>query len=420
MATPIKMPTLGLTMESGTITRWLKQVGETVTKDEPLFSVETDKAENEVEAPLSGTLLKIVVAEGQEVAVQKIIAYIGQPGESIDEPGAAGPSASGAATAAVASTPVSAAAPVAAASAGSGRELRASPLARKVARELGVDLLRVPGSGPDGRVQESDVRAFAEAQSRAAVAPAVAPITAPEPVPEPILVGAPGELEQLNRVRRVTAERMAQSSRTVARVTLFSETDFAEAVRFRAHLKDDFEKRYGVKLTYDAMLVKASAIALREHSVINAQWADGAIWRVAEIHIGVAVAVEQGLLVAVVRDADRKSLVEVSRDLDSMASRARQGRLAVADMSGSTFTITNLGGHGVDTFTPIVNPPEAAILGVGRIAQRPFVVDGRVEARHTAWLSLAFDHRVTDGAPAGDFLTRIREIIEKPYLLVGI
>jgi pyruvate dehydrogenase E2 component (dihydrolipoamide acetyltransferase) len=284
-----------------------------------------------------------------------------------------------------------------------------------VAKELGVDLQQVQGSGPEGRVQDADVRAFAEAR---AAAPVDSVPAAPRVTVQP--AAAVGELEQLNRVRRVTAERMAQSARSVARVTLFAEADFAEAVRFRSDLKDEFEKRFGAKLTYDAMLVKASAAALREFPALNAQWADGSIRHMPDVSIGVAIAVEQGLLVAVVRNADRKSLAEICKDVEGMAAQARQGKLQVADMSGSTFTITNLGGHGVDAFTPIVNPPEAAILGVGRIAQRPFVVDGRVEPRHTAWLTLAFDHRVTDGAPAGDFLTRIREIVEKPYLLVGI
>jgi len=407
MATPIKMPTLGLTMESGTITRWLKKVGDAVAKDEPLFAVETDKAENEVESPVSGVLLQIVVPEGQEAPVQRVIAYIGQPGEQVGDGGAAAPSAAPAVPPPPAATAVAAPAPTPAAP---PRELRASPLARKVARELGVDLAQVSGSGPEGRIQESDVRAFA---ARAATPAAVAaPAVAPPP--------AAGEVEQLNRIRRLTAERMAQSARAVARVTLFAEVDFEEAVRFRAHLKEDFERRYQARLTYDAMLVKACAIALREHPLLNAQWADGAVRRMPDVNVGSAVALEQGLVVGVVRQADRKSLVEICRDLDAIVARFREGKLGVSDMSGGTFTITNLGGHGVDAFTPIVNLPESAILGVGRIAQRPAVVSGRIEPRHTAWLSLAFDHRVTDGAPAGDFLSRVREIVEKPYLLVGM
>ncbi len=427
MATPIKMPTLGLTMESGVITRWLKKVGDPVNKDEPLFTVETDKAENEVESPVSGVLLQIVVPEGQEVPVQQVIAYVGQPGEMPAAPGpSVGPRAPGqeaAAPAPIAVGPNGGAAP------GTTRELRASPLARRVARELGVDLAQVKGSGPEGRIQEADVRAFAAARQQQAAAVAAAPsLAAPAapPAPTPVAAeaaapapGAAGRVEPLNRIRRVTAERMAQSARSVARVTLFAETDFDEAVRFRKHLKDEFEKRYGVKLSYDAMLVKACASALREFPIMNAQWADNAVRYLPEVHVGVAVAVEAGLLVAVVRDADRKSLVEIARDIDAMAARAREGKLGVAEMAGSTFTITNLGGYGVDAFTPIVNPPEAAILGVGRIAQRPVVVDGRLEARHTCWLSLSFDHRIVDGAPAGDFLSRVAEIIAKPYLLVG-
>ena len=264
---------------------------------------------------------------------------------------------------------------------GAPRELRASPLARKIARELGVDLARVQGTGPEGPhpgERRSRLRGAAAGSAVAAVQPAAHARRNGCRRPR----GRPRELGS-TRVRRVTAERMAQSARSVARVTLFSEVDFEEAVRFRAHLKEDFDTRFGARLTYDAMLVKACAIALREHPVVNSQWADGAVRPMPEVNIGVAVAVAEGLLVAVVRDADRKGLVEISRDIAQLAAKARDGKLTPAEMQGTTFTITNLGGHGVDAFTPIVNPPDAAILGVGRIAQRAAVVDGAVEPRHS-------------------------------------
>jgi pyruvate dehydrogenase E2 component (dihydrolipoamide acetyltransferase) len=220
-------------------------------------------------------------------------------------------------------------------------------------------------------------------------------------------------------VRRITAERMAASARSVARVTLFAEVDVTELVRFREQLKDDFARRRGVRLTFDAIFIKAAAIALAEHATIRAQWADGALRPVDAVHVGFAVAAQDGLLVPVVRDADRRRLDEVCREVDRLAEKARAGRLEPADYGNGTFTITNLGSYGVDAFTPIVNPPETAILGVGRIARRPGVVDDRLEPRDQLWLALSFDHRVVDGAPAAEFLRRIREVLEKPYLLLA-
>jgi pyruvate dehydrogenase E2 component (dihydrolipoamide acetyltransferase) len=236
--------------------------------------------------------------------------------------------------------------------------------------------------------------------------------------PEPALAAAPGLLP-LTRVRRITAERMAASARSVARVTLFAEVDVTELVRFREQLKDDFARRRGVRLTFDAIFIKAAAIALAEHATIRAQWADGALRPVDAVHVGFAVAAQDGLLVPVVRDADRRRLDEVCREVDRLAEKARAGRLEPADYGNGTFTITNLGSYGVDAFTPIVNPPETAILGVGRIARRPGVVDDRLEPRDQLWLALSFDHRVVDGAPAAEFLRRIREVLEKPYLLLA-
>jgi len=218
-------------------------------------------------------------------------------------------------------------------------------------------------------------------------------------------------------IRRSIAERLRGSLSTTASVTLTREVD-AEAF---ADARDQLKGRFPAGLPFDALFVKLAAAALSEHPELNAVVEGDAILLLGEIHVGVAVAVAGGLLVPVVRNADRRSLGEVAADVLALSARAKAGQLRAEDMAGGTFTITNLGGHGVDAFTPIVNPPEAAILGVGRIAKRPWVSeDDRLEARYTAWLSLSFDHRVADGAPAGDFLSRIREVVEKPYLLVGM
>jgi pyruvate dehydrogenase E2 component (dihydrolipoamide acetyltransferase) len=300
----------------------------------------------------------------------------------------------------------------------------ASPLARKLAAEHGVDLARLKGTGPGGRITERDVSAAVDART-APAAPA-APATAPAaPATLPAVAAATGAFEPLNPVRRITAERMAASARSVARVTLLMEVDMTEAVRFRTQLATEFEKRSGARLAYDAMIAKACAIALTEHPHVNAQWQDAADGQPAgltlqpNVNVGIAFASERGLLVVVVRDADKKALAEVNADLMGLVTKSRQGGLGPDELSGSTFTITNLGGYGVEAFTPIVNPPEAAILGVGRIAQRPAVVDGQIVARDLMYLSLSFDHRVVDGAPAAQFLQRVKECLEAPYILLA-
>ena len=488
----VTMPLLGLTMEEGTITEWLKHEGDTVAKEEPLFIVETDKSAVEVGAPASGVLSQIIVQVGQTAPVSAPIAVIAQPGEAVPAEDTSAPAAAASAspTAPAPSTPAAPPAPASAvaATAGqpvSGERKAVSPRARRVARELGIDVTGLTGSGPGGRVVERDVRAVAETAASApaaaperiiasplarklaaehgvdlaqvkgtgpggriterdvtavvevrtapspaapaAAAPAAAPAPAPAPTPAeapatlPAVASATGAFEPLSRVRRITAERMAASAHSVARVTLLMEVDMTEAVRFRTEWSPIFEQRYGVRLAYDAMIAKACAIGLAEHPHVNAQWQEAADGQPAglrlqpDVNVGIAVAAEQGLLVVVVRNASKKHLAEVNSDLMGMVGKIRSGGLGPDELSGSTFTITNLGGYGVEAFTPIVNPPESAILGVGRIAQRPAVVDGQIVVRDLMYLSLAFDHRVVDGAPAAQFLQRVKECLESPY-----
>jgi pyruvate dehydrogenase E2 component (dihydrolipoamide acetyltransferase) len=481
----VTMPILGLTMEEGTITEWLKQVGDTVAKEEPLFVVETDKSAVEVPAPADGVLSQIIVQVGQTAPVRAPIAMIAQPGEAVEEAASAAPAAASAGPAAATSAPATAArasAPAAVtASRAPGERQAVSPRARMVARELGVDVTGVTGTGPDGRVVERDVRAAAAAAPLAAAAPEVAtpperiiasplarklaaehavdlaqikgtgpggritekdvtafvdarqaapphaviPVQEEGPATLPAVAAATGDFEPLNRVRRITADRMAASARSVARVTLLMEVDMSEAVRFRTQLAPEFEKRYGARLAYDAMIAKACAIALGEHPHVNAQWQEAADGQPAglrlqeRVNVGIAVASEQGLLVVVVRDADSKPLAQVNQDLADMVAKSRQGGLGPDALSGGTFTITNLGGYGIEAFTPIVNPPETGILGIGRIAKRPAVVDGQIVPRDLMYLSLSFDHRVVDGAPAAQFLQRVKECLEAPYVLLA-
>ena len=467
MSTEVIMPTLGLTMEEGTIVKWLKREGETVNKDEPLFEVETDKAVNEVPAPTSGVLQRIIAAEGTTVPVRQAIAVIAEPGEPGPAPApAAGPVEAAPSPAPARPEPGPAAAPPQLAQRGpTAGPRRVSPRARRLARELGVEVGGLVGSGPEGRVVERDVRAAAQARpaaapagrvlasplarklaaehqidlaglvgsgpggrivekdvlaaveaSRAAAAPAPSP-AAPTPTPAEPRPAAAGPVP-LGRLRRITAERMAASSKVVARVTLFMTVDMAEAVRFRTQLAPEFERRYGARLGYDTMIAKACGLALRDHPELNAQWADGAVQPLEEVNVGVAVALDEGLLVVVLRNADARPLHQLQSDLNGLVERARAGRLSPDDISGSTFTITNLGAYGVEGFTPIVNLPEAAILGVGKIARQPAVVDDQLAIREQMTLSLAFDHRVTDGAPAGRLLQRVKEVLEAPYVLL--
>ncbi len=439
---------LGLTMEEGTVAEWLKQEGDSVRRDEPLLTVEMDKGTVEVPAPASGVVSRILVPVGTTVAVKTPIAEIETAAGSTSAAAPAAPAAPPPSVAVLSSefTPAPPA-PVPAASAvtsngGSGERAFSSPRARMRARELGVDLAQLRGSGPHGRIVEADVLAASApsiAQERVLATPLarrlaqehgvdIAALQGTGPggrVTQEDVLGAAAQagVEQLSRVRRITAERMAASAQTTARVTLFLEADFSEAARFRAQLQPEFARLGVDKLPWDAVIAKAAALALLDHPNVSAQWApDGHGLRHPDgAHVGVAVALEpEGLVVPVLRDAHSRSLRELAADLLTLADRARAGRLSPSEMQGGTFTITNLGGYRVDGFTPIINPPETAILGVGRIADKAVVVDGRVEPRTMCTLSLSFDHRVVDGAPAAAFLARLAELLERPYALLGI
>jgi pyruvate dehydrogenase E2 component (dihydrolipoamide acetyltransferase) len=412
------MPVLSTTMEEGTVAEWLKGVGDSVARDEPLLMVEMDKGTLEVPSPASGVLRRIVVKPGVTVPVRTLIAEIVAPDEVFVE------------------------APVA-------QRVFASPRARMRARALAVDLGVLRGSGPNGRIVEADVLAY----GRASEAPRVASTPVARRLAEEHGVeladlrgtGPGGRVTQedvlrasqtrqaaqsepeagvmpLSRLRRITAERMAASAQTTARVSLFLEADFSEAVRFRQQLEPEFARLGVARLPWDAIIARAAALALAEHRLILAQWVDGAGLRAQDdVNVGVAVTLEpEGLVVPVVRHADRRSLRELAVELLELVAKARAGRLSPAEMQAGAFSITNLGAYRVDGFTPILNPPETAILGVGRIADKAVVVDGAVEARTMCTLSLSFDHRVVDGAPAATFLARIAELLERPYTLLGI
>ena len=391
MATTVVLPKLGLTQDEGTIVRWLKTEGSVVTKGEPLFEVLTDKATVEVEASATGTLLRILVPEGSAAPVAAPIAVIGAPGEAVPSAGAA-----------PAPAPIPSVPPAAAGAAVSARgdRVRISPRAKALADARGLDIGAIVGTGPGGRIMERDVQ---EA------------LAAPRPGPPPRAAApVPAPSSASSAMRAIIARRMMESLQTSAQLTLTTEVDMRDCARLREELGAELERREGVRLTYTDLIVRAAALALREHPAINARWEAAGVRRLAEIHVGVAVALDEGIVVPVVRDADRATVPQLSAAIRDLSERARTMRLRPDEMQGSTFTVTNLGMFEIDGFTPILNPPDAAILGVGRIRRRPVAVDERVEIRPTMVLSLTFDHRVVDGAPAAQFLQRVKHCSSTP------
>jgi pyruvate dehydrogenase E2 component (dihydrolipoamide acetyltransferase) len=414
MATRIDMPQLGLTMEKGTILQWLKAEGEKVEKGQPVVLIQTEKVEYEVEAPAAGTLLKHVVAEGAELPVGAAMGVLGEPGEDVSgllagapvlaEPRAESREPSPVPPIAPAAVP-SPAAPIRAA----GERVKISPVARKLAQEHGIDIEPLRGTGPEGRIVREDVeRAIAE-KSREPRAESREPRAVrgeePKVVPESI---------PLTGIRKVIFDRMGQSWRESARVTLFVDADMTEMVKLRQARASDWERQIGVKPSYSDLIHLAVARALRAEPRINCRL-DGQSVRIRkEINLAFAIDLGEGLVAAVIKDADRKSLGDLVKAARYLAERARSNRLAPDEISDGTFTVTNLGSFGIEYFTPIINPPQAGILGVGKIMEKPVVLNGGIHIRSMMTLCLVFDHRVIDGAPAATFLAKVKELLEQP------
>jgi pyruvate dehydrogenase E2 component (dihydrolipoamide acetyltransferase) len=398
---PIKvlMPKLGLTMTEGLLVTWLVADGAQVRRGQPIFQIETDKATVDAEAPGDGAL-HAAVQPGTTVPVNGLVGYLLGPGEA--EPGMV--DERGPVQVADGATPPSSAGPVS-----EGGQGGISPIARRMAREAGLDLAQIRGTGEGGRIRKEDIeRAIAERQARVEVAP-----SAPEPATEE------GELIPIRGVRALIAERMLASARQTAAVTLTAELDATHLVAMRSQLNEGLAERLSIRIAYHDILIFIAARALREFPYLNARQEGEAIRRLPNVHVGLAVDTERGLLVPVLRDADRKSPVQIARETREMIERALAGRSLADELTGGTFTLTNLGMYGVDSFTPIINPPELAILGVGRIEQKPAAHEGSVQLRHRMALCLTFDHRLVDGGPAARFLRRLVELIEKPYLMLA-
>ena len=407
MANEVKLPRLGQGMESGTIVKWLKAEGERVEKGEPLFEVDTDKATQEVEAEASGVLLSIAVAAG-EVPVGSTIALIGEPGESVnlvpaspEEPGS--PAPPGPAAQAGGSETSFRAAFNGARDKTTGR-VKASPLARRMARDQGVELGGLTGTGPDGRIVAEDVE-----RAGSAAPPAAAPEPSPPREPQ-----EPGEFESmpLTNIRRTIARRLGEAWQ----VPVFQLTVSVEMTHANTLIERSRELNPDVRVTVTDLLARVCARALVRHPEVNVQFAGEELHRFASAHVGIAVAAPQGLVVPVIRSVERLSLVEVALRRAELVERARQGALAVADLTGGTFTISNLGMFGIEQFTAVLNPPQAAILAVGTTTERPVAVAGEVLVRPLMTVTLTVDHRAVDGAPAADFLRTVKTFLEDPAL----
>jgi pyruvate dehydrogenase E2 component (dihydrolipoamide acetyltransferase) len=436
----IVMPRLSDTMEEGTILRWLKRDGEPVQRGEELVEIETDKATMAYESDQEG-ILQTVAREGDTLAVGELIARVGEgvaaPGAGVDageRDGSATPS--GARTLPGAGAPVepadaspAAARASAAVATSEGERVKASPLARRMARERGVDLHALRGSGPGGRIVKADVQA---ARSRPAPEPAPAAAAAelgtrvargPNAL-ESQLAGAKGETTEveLSRTQQTIARRMAESKATIPHFALEAEVDMDECVALREELKRVAGEGEAIP-TYNDMVVKACALALRTHARANSSYRDGRVQLHSRINIGVAVATEadgpQGgtLIVPTVFDAERKALGEIARETRALAARVRDGSITPPELSGGTFTVSNLGMFGVKSFTAIINPPQAAILSVGMLRQLPVARDRGILLRHTMSVTLACDHRILYGADAARFLAHTRELLERPAAL---
>ena len=426
MATDIVMPQMGESIVEGTITKWLKKPGDKIQRDEPLFEISTDKVDAEIPAPASGVLQEIKVTEGTTVQVNTVVGTIAADGEApatktpAEKKAASAPSA---APQAKAPAPPPVVAPPAPAPAKHEVEdhARSSPLVRKIAREHNVDLGQVKGSGLGGRITKEDILAFIESLETAAPAPAPASgYQAPSttvPAPRPAAPSIPGELVPMTNMRRIIAQRMIESRRTSAHVHCMFEVDLTRIVNLRHKLKANFEQRNGARLTFMPFFVRAAIIALQQFPIVNASVEGDNIHYHKHVNVGIAVALDWGLIVPVLKNADEFNFLGLQRGITDLGERARAKKLKPEEVEGSTFTVTNPGQFGAVFGLPIINQPNAAIMGVGGITKMPLVVtdkDGTdsIAIRSVVHLTLGYDHRLIDGAVADQFMAFVKKTLE--------
>ena len=407
--TEVLMPQMGESITEGTITKWLKKVGDTVQRDEPIFEISTDKVDAEIPSPVAGVLSEIKVPEGSTVTINTVVAVIGGAGKAAAPPAAA-PTA-----------PAPAATPAAAlpAAAAEGERVRSSPLVRKIAKENNVDLSKVPGSGASGRITKTDIVSHLEQGQKPAAATVSAPVSAPQPsaakpaAPQP----QPGELVPMSKMRSIIAQRMVESKRTSPHVHTVFKVDMTRIVKIREKEKAKYEQRNGVKLTYMPFITRAAIVALRKHPIVNGSIEGEAVRYNKNINIGIAVALDWGLIVPVIKQAEEKNFLGIARAIVDVADRARGKKLAPDEISGGTFTLTNSGIFGEQFGTPIINQPQSAILGIGGLNKEAEVLtdkDGNdsIAIRSIQRFTLGFDHRIVDGADAGKFMSDFKAYLE--------
>jgi len=401
-------------MEKGKIIEWLKHEGDPIAKGEPLVVIETDKVITEVESPADGVVLRIVVPSEEERPIGALLAVLGAQGEQVSE--AELQQMLGPVAVKIPAAPTPAPMPVAAprvevAARDGGERLKISPIARKLADELGLDASTIQGTGPGGRITKDDVLRVAEAAKAAAV-PAAAPVTT-APAPTRGRLGVSSTIP-LRGMRGRVAERMFQSWNTIPRVTEVMQVDMSATVAFREAMLGQWEQQYGRRISLNDMITKAVAVALRRQPRLNATLVDQEVRLHDSVNVGLAVNLDEGLIVPVIFNADQKDLGQIALEGRELAEKARAGRLQLDEISDGTFTITNLGTAGIELFTPIINPPQVAILGVGTVQRRPVVVGDALAIRPAVYLSLVFDHRAVDGVPAANFLQELKRLLEKP------
>jgi 2-oxoglutarate dehydrogenase E2 component (dihydrolipoamide succinyltransferase) len=420
----IRVPTLGESVTEATIGRWFKHAGDPVKVDEPLVELETDKVTIEVPAPAAGVLSEIAVQDGETVAVGALLGQIQEGAAAANASAAGRADVKTPATTAIAAAPeqprprqappAAAAAPRAVAS----EDIPLAPSVRRLAAESGIDAAKVDGTGKDGRVSKGDMLAAIE---RAAAQPT--PVTAPAAsvqlrAPAPADDAAREERVRMTRLRQTIARRLKDAQNNAAMLTTFNEVDMSAVMAMRSHYKDLFEKKHAVKLGFMGFFVRACVQALKDVPAVNAEIDGTDIVYKNYYHIGVAVGTERGLVVPVVRDADRLSLAAIEKAIADFGRRARDGALKIEDMQGGTFTISNGGIYGSLMSTPILNAPQSGILGMHKIQERPMVVDGAIKARPMMYLALSYDHRIVDGREAVTFLVRVKESLEDPARIV--
>ncbi len=424
MSTEVIMPKVDMVMETGTFVEWLVKEGSHVNKGDALFVIMTDKAAIEVEAPADGILAGATAKADDVIPVTEVIAYILAPGEALPAKAAPQPVA-----AAPAPAKVEAVEPAkAAAGTSEPGKVRATPVARRMAEAQGIDLSKIAGRGPQGRIHKADILAFQPSRTSAEPLsiPAAPAISTPAATPAPAGPSAPIPLPDarqkqvvpISGPRKIIAERMAYSAFTAPHINLSLRVDMTEVIRLRERVLEPLQTQTGQRVSFTAILARAVATVLPRHPYLNASLSDGNIILWDDIHLGIATSVEENLIVPVIREAQSKSLGQIVTALADLTERARNRRLTPAEMMGSTFTISNLGMYGIESFNAIINPPEAAILAVGKMVDTPVAHEGQIVLRPLMEVTACADHRIADGATVARFLADLKTTLENPYLLI--